>query len=68
MGSPHNGNTLEKIQQIEKKLTKYKDVEFESINLKDMDLKPCEGCFQCFIKGEDCCPIKDDKEKIFKKI
>ena len=68
MGGPHNGNTLEKIQQIEKKLTKHKDVEFESINLKDVDLKPCKGCFQCFIKGENCCPIKDDKEKIFKKI
>jgi multimeric flavodoxin WrbA len=68
MGSPHNGNTLEKIKMIESKFSKYKDVDFEIINLKDMNLKPCKGCFLCFIKGDDSCPLKDDKEKIFMKM
>ena len=65
MGSPHNGNTHNKIQEIERKLTKYNDVDFESIILKDMDLKPCKGCFLCFIKGENSCPLNDDLKKIF---
>jgi len=68
MGSPHNGNTLDKIQEIERKLTKYNDVDFESIILKDMDLKPCKGCFLCFIKGENNCPLNDDLKKIFEKM
>ena len=67
-GSPHNGNTLEKIKMIESKFLKYKDVDFKIINLKDMNLKPCKGCFLCFIKGDDSCPLKDDKEKIFMKM
>jgi len=68
MGSPHNGNTLEKIKNIEKKFSDYKDIEFEIINLKDIKLEPCRGCFICFIKGDTSCPIKDDKDKIFKKM
>ena len=68
MGSPHKGNTLEKLQQIERKLTQYNDVEFEHINLNDVDLRPCKGCFRCFINGEESCPLKDDKDKIFQKI
>jgi multimeric flavodoxin WrbA len=67
-GSPHNGNTLDEIKKIENKFTEYDDVEFEIINLKDIELKPCKGCFICFIKGDDYCPIKDYKNEIFKKM
>ena len=67
-GSPHNGNTLEKIKIINSKFSKYDDVDFEIINLKDMDLKQCKGCFLCFINGDDSCPLKDDKKKIFDKM
>lgn len=67
-GSAHKGNTTDKITDIEQKLEKYDDVDFEIINLKDMNIQLCKGCFLCFIKGDDFCPLKDDKEKIFKKI
>lgn len=67
-GSPHKGNTTDRITDIEQKLKKYDDVDFEIINLKDIELKPCRGCFNCFIRGDDSCPIKDDKDKIFKKM
>lgn len=68
MGSPHKGNTLEKVQRIEDKLKQFGDVEFEYIHLKDMDIQPCKGCFVCFIRGEDNCPLKDDREMISRKI
>lgn len=68
MGSPHNGNTLEITQRVEDKLKQLGAVEFEYIHLKDADLKPCKGCFTCFTRGEEYCPLKDDKEKIFRKI
>jgi len=68
MGSPHKGNSFKATERIEKKLTDYGDVEFEYILLKDMDIKPCRGCFTCFLKGEENCPLKDDKPLIDEKI
>lgn len=68
MGSPHSGNTADKIQVIEEKLCGYGDVEFETINLMDLDLLPCKGCFMCFIKGDEHCPLKDDRGMLFDKL
>jgi multimeric flavodoxin WrbA len=60
MGSPHKGNSFEITQQMQRKLEAFGDVEFDYVHLKDVDLKPCKGCFTCFIKGENSCPLKDD--------
>jgi multimeric flavodoxin WrbA len=68
MGSPHRGNSLEITQRIEKKLVQLGDVDFEYVHLKDVDLRPCKGCFVCFVKGEDRCPLKDDMEVIRQKV
>jgi multimeric flavodoxin WrbA len=68
MASPHRGNSLEVTQRIERKLKQLGDVDFEYIHLKDLDLRPCKGCFLCFIKGEDRCPLKDDMEMIRQKV
>ena len=68
MGSPHRGNSLEFTQRIEEKLVQLGDVSFEYIHLKDIDLQPCKGCFVCFTKGEDRCPLKDDLQAIRQKI
>jgi NAD(P)H-dependent FMN reductase len=67
-GSPHQGNTSEKISSIQEKLSMYDDVEFEIIHLKDCTIEPCKGCFNCFIKGPDSCPLKDDKDLIEQKM
>jgi multimeric flavodoxin WrbA len=67
-GSPHKGNTCDQLTEIEQILIKHDDVEFETINLKDLTINPCKGCFICFIKGSDKCPLKDDREIIEKKI
>ena len=37
------------------------DVEFEHIPLMDVNLEMCRGCFLCFDKGEEHCPIRDDR-------
>jgi multimeric flavodoxin WrbA len=68
MGSPHKGNSLEATQRIEEKLGQFGDVAFDYVHLKDVTLEPCKGCFLCFIKGDERCPIKDDKEMITQKI
>jgi multimeric flavodoxin WrbA len=68
LGSPHKGNTFRITQDIESILTKHPDVEFEYLHLKDLDLKPCRGCYLCFHKGAEKCPIKDDKQKVDRKL
>jgi multimeric flavodoxin WrbA len=68
MGSPHKGNSLQATQRIEERLVQFGDVEFDYVHLKDVELKPCRGCFVCFIKGEERCPVKDDKEMIAQKV
>ena len=67
-GSPHKGNTFDKITEIEQKLSTYDDVDVGVINLKDMNIMPCKGCFICFMKGRKHCPLKDDRELIEKKM
>jgi len=66
IGSPRKGNTIKSVQKIESILSKNDDVEFEYIELKDVDLKPCIGCFMCIKEGY--CPLKDDKEIILEKM
>jgi multimeric flavodoxin WrbA len=68
MGSPHRGNSTDIVGKIEKRLKTYNDVDFEYILLKDMDIKPCRGCFLCFMKGKDKCPLKDDVKAIAAKM
>ena len=67
-GSPHEGNTSDKIAEIEEKLSTYADADVEIINLKDMNILPCKGCFVCFMKGRNKCPLRDDRELIENKM
>lgn len=64
MGSPHIGRGYEIVQKIEAELSRLDEVEFSYIFLKDADLKLCQGCFVCIGKGEQLCPLKDDKNSI----
>jgi multimeric flavodoxin WrbA len=43
-------------------------VESEILFLHDYSLKQCIGCKACFEKGEDRCPLRDDRDKILAKI
>lgn len=67
MGSPHKGNTLELTERFEQKLKSHGEVDFEYVHLKDVNIEPCRGCFICFLKGEDKCPIKNDEKAIVAK-
>ncbi len=65
MGSPKGkGSGYRVVQLIEKRMKAIGDVEFEYLFLKDANLQPCKGCFTCVTKGEDKCPLKDDRAKI----
>ncbi|MGE5403260.1 MAG: flavodoxin family protein, partial [Candidatus Doudnabacteria bacterium] len=69
MGSPRGkGAGYKVVKQIEEKIQTLGNVEFEYIFLKDANLKPCIGCFNCVTKGEDKCPLKDDRAVIEQKM
>lgn len=60
-----NGNTYRTVNQVERELKKKNDeIEFEYIQLNQIRLETCKGCFVCIEKGEDKCPLKDDRESL----
>jgi multimeric flavodoxin WrbA len=69
LGSPRkNSDTLKITQQVETKLKELGEVDFEYLILSEAHLELCKGCFVCTIKGEEYCPLKDDRAKIEEKM
>lgn len=68
MGSPRRKDSLSACKVIEEKMNESQHVEFEYVYLKDIDIADCKGCDQCFKKGEQFCPIKDDVIQIRQKL
>jgi len=65
MGSPKGkGSGYRIVRMIEERMKAMGDVDFEYLFLKDAFLKPCTGCYTCMAKGEDKCPLKDDRAAI----
>ena len=58
------GNTYKTTKQLEEKIKKIGEIEFDYLFLREANLKPCRGCFTCITRGEQFCPIKDDRAKI----
>ena len=58
-------NTLKKIEAFHKQIS---DCEYEYIFLKDIHFGLCKGCFICISKGEEHCPLRDDRDRIVQKI
>ncbi|ETA78968.1 NAD(P)H-dependent oxidoreductase [Youngiibacter fragilis] len=68
IGSPRGkGNTYRTVRQAEECLRSLdSSLEMEYLFLKDAGLGTCKGCYLCFLKGEDSCPIKDGRADIEK--
>lgn len=66
-GSPRiNGNTAKVLKQVEQEMLKLdKRLYFTYINLGDVQLNRCLGCYACLDKGEELCPLKDERDNIF---
>ena len=44
------------------------NIEYEIISLNDYHLEVCRGCKLCLDKGEELCPLKDDRDILIEKI
>ncbi len=68
MGSPQKGNTYRACEEFKENVQKECAADFEYIWLKDIDMRPCRGCYVCFQNGEGKCPHQDDINSIVRKM
>ena len=68
IGSARKGNTYKTVKTIEENLKLLGNVNVEYLFLKEVDLKGCIGCTNCLVRGEDICPLKDERESIEQKM
>jgi multimeric flavodoxin WrbA len=68
IGSLRKKTTYQAVQELEKNLKQYADIDFEYVFLKDYRLEFCQGCKLCFDKGEKFCPLKDDRDILLEKM
>jgi multimeric flavodoxin WrbA len=69
MGSPRKmGNTYKVTKMVEERMKALGDVEFEYVFLRDLNLGMCRGCRLCMEKGEEFCPLKDDRAMLEEKM
>lgn len=68
IGTDSKQGTYEAVLEFEKSLKNRGDIKFEYVFLKDYHLELCRSCLNCFLKGEEYCPSKDDRDVLLKKI
>jgi multimeric flavodoxin WrbA len=68
VGSAHKRNTHKAVVQFLNNLQALGEIEYEIVTLSSYQLKPCRGCRLCFDKGEEFCPLKDDRDVLMGKI
>ena len=68
IGTQTKRHTYEAVQEFEKRLRELGDVEFEYVFLSDYTIDFCRGCKLCFDRGEEFCPLKDDRDVLLQKM
>jgi multimeric flavodoxin WrbA len=68
-GSPHKGGaTYTAARTFLDHLESFGDVQGEIVTLSDYDVGTCRGCKVCFERGEELCPLKDDRDVLIGKM
>jgi multimeric flavodoxin WrbA len=68
IGSARKRTTYEAVVEFAKNMKKYGEFEIEHVFLDDYNLGFCNGCKVCFDKGEEFCPLKDDRDVLIEKM
>jgi len=68
VGSARKKHTHDAVVHLLNNLQALGDVEHEIVTLSDYTLKPCRGCQLCLEKGEEFCPLQDDRDVLMDKI
>jgi multimeric flavodoxin WrbA len=68
IGSARKKHTYAASEILCQNLQSLGDIEYELVQLSDYNLKTCRGCKLCTDKGEEFCPLNDDRDKLIEKI
>jgi len=68
IGTQSKKATYRAVQEFEKNLKRYGEIDFEYVFISDYHLEFCRGCKLCFNKGEEYCPLKDDRDVLLEKM
>jgi multimeric flavodoxin WrbA len=68
VGSAHKKITHSAVRQFLDELQSHGDVDSEIVTLSEYRLGTCRGCRLCCEKGEESCPIKDDRDVLIEKM
>jgi multimeric flavodoxin WrbA len=68
VGSARKKHTYLNTERFLQHLQKQGDVEYEIVVLSEYNLKICRGCKLCLDKGEERCPLRDDRDLLLEKI
>ncbi len=68
LGTYSKKHTRSAVQRFTERLQSLGDVACEIVPLGDYRLETCRGCKLCFEKGEDFCPLKDDRDTLIEKM
>ena len=60
-GSPRKGNTYKVLETIEEN---FPLIDFKILMLNDLNFEMCKGCYSCVMRGEEKCPLKDDRDML----
>jgi len=62
------GLTYIAARQFLDNLESFGDVQGEIVFLSEFDVGVCRGCKACFLRGEERCPFKDDRDLLIEKV
>jgi multimeric flavodoxin WrbA len=68
VGSARKKHTYRATEQLMNNLQSFGDVECEIVSLSDFHIEICKGCMLCLNKGEELCPLKDDRDILLDKM
>lgn len=68
VGSARKKNTYHAVEQFLNDLQALGEIDSEIVSLHDYNLRACRGCEVCLWKGEELCPLKDDRDVLMNKL
>jgi len=68
IGSARKKHTYRAVETFLETINQYEKTDYELIALSDYNLKICRGCKLCLDRGEERCPLKDDRDLLIEKI
>lgn len=68
VGSARRKHTYQAAKQFLKKLKSFGDIEAEIVILSEYNLEICRGCKLCLDKGQELCPLQDDRDLLIEKM